>query len=177
MKNHPWSVIGHFANESRTILIETSTFRGCTLGAGDFDAQMSGIKFWKGDGNLRPVYKKSFLVRRKYTLTLLWDKCPTPPPPPQKKLCPKNRFFWHLTNFPIGKTVFWLKVFLGALFTKINITFLKSLYSISYIWRKRVFMDRTLNTFWELKGQKCKKPLNISKNCFLKQVLDFHRPS
>jgi hypothetical protein len=52
-------------------MIETSTFRGCTLGASDFDAQMSGIKFWKGDGNLRPFYKKSFLVRRIYTLTLL----------------------------------------------------------------------------------------------------------
>jgi hypothetical protein len=26
------------------------------LGTSDFDAQMSGIKFWKGDENLRPVF-------------------------------------------------------------------------------------------------------------------------
>jgi hypothetical protein len=32
----------------------------CTLGARDFDAQMSGIKFWKVDENLRPFYKKPF---------------------------------------------------------------------------------------------------------------------
>ncbi len=30
------------------------------IGTFDFDAQMSGITFWKGDENLRPVYKKSF---------------------------------------------------------------------------------------------------------------------
>jgi hypothetical protein len=29
----------------------------------------------------------------------------------------------------------------------------------------------------ELEGQKCKKLLNISKNGFYKQILDFHRPS
>ncbi len=38
-------------------LIETSTYRGCTVGTSDFDAQMSGKKVWKGGGNLRPVYK------------------------------------------------------------------------------------------------------------------------
>jgi hypothetical protein len=32
-----------------------------TVGTSDFDAQMSGIKFWKGDDNLRPVFKKLFL--------------------------------------------------------------------------------------------------------------------
>ena len=32
-----------------------------TLGTSDFDDQMPGIKFWKGDENLRPVYKKRFL--------------------------------------------------------------------------------------------------------------------
>ncbi len=31
-----------------------------TVGTSDFDAQMSGIKFWKDDENLRPVYKKPF---------------------------------------------------------------------------------------------------------------------
>ncbi len=30
-----------------------------TLGTSDFDAQMSGIEFWKGDENLRPFYKKN----------------------------------------------------------------------------------------------------------------------
>ncbi len=30
------------------------------LGTSDFDAQMSGIKIWKGDEILRPVYKKPF---------------------------------------------------------------------------------------------------------------------
>jgi hypothetical protein len=29
-----------------------------TVGTSDFGVQMSGIKFWKGDENLRPVYKK-----------------------------------------------------------------------------------------------------------------------
>jgi hypothetical protein len=51
------------------------------IGPSDFDALMSSIKFWKGDDNLRPVYKKTvfrnievacildFLAHRKYTLT------------------------------------------------------------------------------------------------------------
>jgi hypothetical protein len=32
----------------------------CRVETSDFDAQMSGIKFWKGDENLRPVDKKLF---------------------------------------------------------------------------------------------------------------------
>ncbi len=32
----------------------------CSLGTSDFDAQMSGMKFWKGDENLRLVNKKRF---------------------------------------------------------------------------------------------------------------------
>jgi hypothetical protein len=31
----------------------------CATGISDFDAQMSGIKIWKGDENLGPVYKKT----------------------------------------------------------------------------------------------------------------------
>ncbi len=31
-----------------------------TLGTSDFDAQTSGIKLWKGDESLRPVYKNRF---------------------------------------------------------------------------------------------------------------------
>jgi hypothetical protein len=57
------------------------------IGTSDFDAQMSGLKFWKGDENLRPVNKikqfygiltdglfLDFFVHRKYTLTLLLDE-------------------------------------------------------------------------------------------------------
>jgi hypothetical protein len=33
---------------------------GSGLGTSDFDAQMSGIKYSKGDENLRLVYKKPF---------------------------------------------------------------------------------------------------------------------
>ncbi len=29
-----------------------------TIGTSGFDAQMSGIKYWKGDENRRPIYKK-----------------------------------------------------------------------------------------------------------------------
>jgi hypothetical protein len=31
-------------------------------GTSDFGAQMSGIKFWKGDENLRPVDKKPYEI-------------------------------------------------------------------------------------------------------------------
>ncbi len=31
-----------------------------TVGTSDFDGQMSGITFWKGDEILRPVYRKRF---------------------------------------------------------------------------------------------------------------------
>jgi hypothetical protein len=67
----------------------------CRVGTRDFDAQTSGIKFWKGDENLRPVYKKSA---------------------PKKSFAQKKIF--------LGQTVFWLH-FLGALFTKIKVAFLK----------------------------------------------------
>ncbi len=57
-----------------------------SVGTSDFDAQMSGTKLLKGDGNLRLAYKKritkyravacilDFLVHRKYTSILLWDE-------------------------------------------------------------------------------------------------------
>ncbi len=32
----------------------------CTIGTSDFDAQMSGIKIYKGDEILRPVYIQLF---------------------------------------------------------------------------------------------------------------------
>ena len=31
-----------------------------TIGTSDFEAQMSGLKYWKGDENQRPVYKTPF---------------------------------------------------------------------------------------------------------------------
>ncbi len=34
-------------------------FLGYAVGTCNFDAQLSGIKFWKGDENLRPVKKKT----------------------------------------------------------------------------------------------------------------------
>ncbi len=62
----------------------------CLIGTTDFDAQVSGIKFWEGDENLRLVNNKKVyeiryrywvvacildsLVHKKYTLTFLWDK-------------------------------------------------------------------------------------------------------
>ncbi len=74
---------------------------------------------------------------------------------------------------------------LGALLTEVITTFCE-------ISRKRWFFDTpfnlikekkfhllegTMNFFENLKGQKWKKPLNISKKDFYKQVLEFHRPS
>ncbi len=40
----------------------------CSLGTSDFDAQMSGIKFWKGDENLRLVNKKMVLSNIEWLL-------------------------------------------------------------------------------------------------------------
>ena len=71
---------------------------------------MCGIKFWKGNENLRSVYKKLFY---------------------QLKICLK-------------KSVFWAKLFLGALFTKVICTFLKSV-------RKDRFLDAPFDLFKEKK--------------------------
>jgi hypothetical protein len=59
-----------------------------------------------------------------------------------------------------------------------------SRYTLTLLWDERLIfliphslylkkksfhlLKGTINTFWELKGQKCKKPLNISKNGFSK---------
>jgi hypothetical protein len=89
-----------------------------------------------------------------------------------KKFCLKN--FAHLS---IYKKVFWLKLFLGALFTKIKFTFLKSIWIDGFFWfltphspylKEKVFISE--NGQWNfLRMQKCKKLLYISKNVF-------HRP-
>jgi hypothetical protein len=57
-----------------------------------------------------------------------------------KKVLLKNRFFWDLTNFSIGKTFFFPKTFLSALFYKF--TFLKSV-------RKDGFFDTPFAIFEE----------------------------
>jgi hypothetical protein len=49
------SVVGHNRDVTGRSLILTYA-----LGTSDFDAQICGIKFWNGDGNLRPVYKNRF---------------------------------------------------------------------------------------------------------------------
>jgi hypothetical protein len=54
--------IRRLKTEKRPVLQKTSLLPRlvCILGTSDFDAQISGIKFWKGDENLRPVYKRPF---------------------------------------------------------------------------------------------------------------------
>jgi hypothetical protein len=66
----------------------------------------------------------------------------------------KNSIFEVLGKFSIGKIVFWLKLFLGSLFTKVISTFLKS-----------VRKDGYFHTPFDLFKEK-RKVLNISKNCF-----------
>jgi hypothetical protein len=44
--------------QTGTVSVSTA-LNMCPAGTSDFDAQMSGIKFWKGDENLRHVYKKT----------------------------------------------------------------------------------------------------------------------
>ncbi len=110
---------------------------------------MSGIKVLKADDILRPVYKKTifrniewllpfwtflftksahrpyyemktffiwlgWMVYQKIRFSCWFQKCTydLSKKCTQKKFCPKNRF-------SIGKIVFWIKRFLGALFTKV----------------------------------------------------------
>jgi hypothetical protein len=56
----------------------------------------------------------------------------------------KNQDFSGLFQFSIGKIVFWLKLLLGALFTKVISTFLKSV-------RKDGFFDAPFDLFKEKK--------------------------
>jgi hypothetical protein len=62
------------------------------------------------------------------------------------KSAPKKSFAQEtdFLGFSIGKTVFWLKRFLGALFTKVICTFLKSV-------RKDGFFDASFDLFKEKK--------------------------
>ena len=103
-----------------------------------------------------------------------------------KKVLPTNDFLRTLLKFSIGKIVLWLKLFSGALFTKVICTFLKS------GWKDRFFdvpfdlikekkfssLRRDNELFWELK--KVKNGRNRSKfwkTVFYKQILDFQCPS
>jgi hypothetical protein len=60
------------------------------------------------------------------------------------KSAPKKQIFLGLHKFLIGKMVFWLKLFLGALFPKVICTFLKSV-------RKDGFFDAPFDLFKEKK--------------------------
>ena len=62
---------------------------------------------------------------------------------PKKSFAQKIDFF-RTFQFSIGKIVYWLKLFLGALFTKIICTFLKSV-------RKDGFFDAPFDLFKEKK--------------------------
>ncbi len=101
----------------------------------------------------------------------------------QKKFCSKNRFFLDLGKFSLGKIVFWLKLFLGALFTKVIFTFLKSVRKDGFfddLFKEKKFssLRRDNELFLELK--KVKNGRNRSKfrkTVFYKQILDFHCPS
>ncbi len=86
----------------------------------------------------------------------------------------------------LGITVFWLKLFLGAFFTKVICTFLKSVPTKRWIFdapfdlfKEKSFhlLDGKMDLFENIEDQNWKKPLNISKNGFYKQTFDFHCPS
>jgi hypothetical protein len=60
------------------------------------------------------------------------------------KSAPKKRFAQITDFFSFGKTVFWLKLFLGALFTRVICTLLKSV-------KKDGFFDAPFDLFKEKK--------------------------
>jgi hypothetical protein len=63
---------------------------------------------------------------------------------PKKSFAQKTDFFRTLGKFSIGKVAFWLKLFLGVLFTKVICTFLKSV-------QKDGFFDAPFDLFKEKK--------------------------
>ncbi len=94
-----------------------------------------------------------------------------------KKVLPKKLIF-----LGIGKIVFWLKLFLGALFTKVICTLLKSVWKDGFLMpqstysKQKIFISNRDNVE-NLKGKKW-KPVKIVKNCFFyKQILNFLCPS
>jgi hypothetical protein len=108
---------------------------------------LNGLNGVSNNPSLDRFQKCTFDLSKKYT---------------QKMFCAKNRFFWD--RF-LAKT--FLETFLWRIFW----------YPFA-IFEEKSFhlLEGTRDSFWELKGQICKKPLNILKNGFYTQVLDFHRP-
>ncbi len=97
-----------------------------------------------------------------------------------KKILPKKPIF------SIGNIVFWLKLFLGALFTKVICTFLKSVQKDGFfdapfdLFKEKKFssLRRDNELFKELKKVKNgRNRSNVRKTVFYKQTLDFHCPS
>ncbi len=101
----------------------------------NFINSMCGIKFFKGDENLRSVYKKQIFE----ILTGLFHFWPYQLS--KKFIVPSKRWklfflevlakklFYQLKICPSPtKSVFWAKLILGALFTKVICTFLKSVW-------------------------------------------------
>ncbi len=139
-----------------------------------------------------------FLVHKKYTLTLIWDenffsfirsnrvsKNPsfhtdfkivhvTLVKSAPKKSFAQKMIFWGL--FSIGKIVFWLKLFLGALFTRVICTFLKSVRKDRFFddpfdlfkEKKCSSLRRDNELFWELKRSKMEETAqNFEKRLFI----------
>ncbi len=141
-----------------------------------------------------------FLIHKKYTLTLLWDEnffsliwsngvsknlsfhtdfknvnMTFVKSAPKKSFAKKN-------DFSISRIVFWLKHFLGALFTQVICTFLKSVQKdgffmphSTYSKKKMFHLFRDNELFWELK--KGRNRSKFRKTVIYKQILEFHCPS
>ncbi len=92
-----------------------------------------------------------------------------------KKVLAKKLFYQLKICLSPKKSVFWAKLFWGALFTKIICTFLKSALedgffdaSFDLIKEKKFSSHSKVSVyFYELKSPKWKQPLNISENGFL----------
>ncbi len=79
-----WQKFLYNSRRVRVVPVDSTGNHVSAVGTNGFDAQMSTVKFWKGDENLalRTDYKKiewllvflDFLVRSKYTLTFLGDE-------------------------------------------------------------------------------------------------------
>ncbi len=87
----------------------------------------------------------------------------------RKKFCPKTRFFWlklFLMHFLRGH------MYIFEISTVRKDGYFDALFDL---FKEKSFrlLEGTMNLFENLKGQKRKKPLNISKNGFNKQILNF----
>jgi hypothetical protein len=96
-----------------------------------------------------------------------------------KKVLPKKPIFLGLFKFSIGKIVFLAKTFLGALFTKVICTFLKSVRKDKFfdapfdLFKEKKFssLNETMNLFEELKRSKMEKNAQyFEKQFFLNRM-------